>query len=231
MEAGRLSPLLRPDRHLCNRLCGVLRDGGRPTAPTKSRAASIPGHRPGGGPSSSLNDTELENGVNQLQFHEGHAFESTEFSDGSGVFLVCMVVPAPGDIGSSPDFVLSPDHLQHALPNSRDGCREPGRITLRPPPNELRRAALTSAIDPRFESTEQSLPDLRRHQPRLGTSWGGSQGSLRVCLDHDRRGWRGVDGPGALCHPAVAEARRGRPLEVRHDGAGTRTSAVVWGRT
>jgi hypothetical protein len=53
-------------------------------------------------------DSELGAGVDSQNFHEGHAFVRSEFSDGSGVFLACMVVPAPGTTGSSPDFAAGP---------------------------------------------------------------------------------------------------------------------------
>ena len=53
-------------------------------------------------------DSEMEAGVDSQNFHEGHAFVRSEFSEGSGVVLACMVVPAPGTTGSSPDFASGP---------------------------------------------------------------------------------------------------------------------------
>jgi hypothetical protein len=58
-------------------------------------------------------DTELRDGVANLAFHEGVHFVSSEFSNGSGIYLVWMTVPAPGAVGSSPDFASGP-----IIPNS-----------------------------------------------------------------------------------------------------------------
>jgi hypothetical protein len=95
-------------------------------------------------------DTELEAGVDNQNFHEGHAFVRTEFSDGTGVFLVCMVVPAPGTTGSSPDFAsgsiipntIFPIHVEGVA--NRDGSPfDPNLTNFDVPP-------LTTAIDPSF---------------------------------------------------------------------------------
>jgi hypothetical protein len=58
-------------------------------------------------------DSELADGVADLGFHEGVRFNTSEFSDGQGVFLVWMNVPTPGTTGSSPDFTSGP-----IVPNS-----------------------------------------------------------------------------------------------------------------
>ena len=57
-----------------------------------------------GEPHSPPYDSELANGVADLGFREGKRFNTSEFSNGEGVFLVWMNVPAPGTEGSSPDF-------------------------------------------------------------------------------------------------------------------------------
>ena len=96
-------------------------------------------------------DTELEQGITSLGFHSGHAFTSSEFSDGNGVFLVCMVVPDPGATGSSPDFTsgaiiantLFPIHVEGVA--TQDGNQfDPFLTNFDVPP-------LTTAIDPTFD--------------------------------------------------------------------------------
>jgi hypothetical protein len=61
-----------------------------------------------GAPHAPPYDHELANGVAALGFHEGVHFASSEFSNGGGIYLVFMVVPAPGVVGSSPDFAAGP---------------------------------------------------------------------------------------------------------------------------
>lgn len=61
-----------------------------------------------GAPHSPPYDSELAKGVADLQFHEGVRFNTSEFSNGEGVWLVWMTVPAPGTTGSSPDFASGP---------------------------------------------------------------------------------------------------------------------------
>jgi len=51
---------------------------------------------------------ELAAGVVAAGFHEGVRFTTSEFSEGMGVFLAWMNVPAPGTTGSSPDFASGP---------------------------------------------------------------------------------------------------------------------------
>ncbi|WP_423223907.1 hypothetical protein [Candidatus Amarolinea aalborgensis] len=52
--------------------------------------------------------SELAVGVAAQGFHEGVRFNKPEFSNGMGVYLVWMNVPAPGTTGSSPDFTSGP---------------------------------------------------------------------------------------------------------------------------
>ena len=53
-------------------------------------------------------DSEMADGVEDLGFHEGVRFDTSEFSNGQGVWLAWMNVPAPGTTGSSPDFASGP---------------------------------------------------------------------------------------------------------------------------
>ncbi len=57
--------------------------------------------------------SELASGVVAQGFHQGVRFNTSEFSNGMGVFLVWMNVPAPDTTGSSPDFASGP-----IMPNS-----------------------------------------------------------------------------------------------------------------
>jgi hypothetical protein len=52
--------------------------------------------------------SELADGVDDLGFNEGVRFDTAEFSNGEGVWLAWMNVPAPGTTGSSPDFSSGP---------------------------------------------------------------------------------------------------------------------------
>lgn len=58
-------------------------------------------------------DAEMAAGVAANEYHEGVRFNQSEFSDGMGVFIAWMTVPAPGTTGSSPDFDSGP-----VIPNS-----------------------------------------------------------------------------------------------------------------
>jgi len=83
--------LLPPPNHVFNPILGV-----GPGAP----------HQP-------PYDSELTAGVADLGFHEGVQFREDEFSNGMGVWVAWMNVPAPGVTGSSPDFASGP-----IIPNS-----------------------------------------------------------------------------------------------------------------
>lgn len=58
-------------------------------------------------------DAEVAAGVAANGYREGVRFGQAEFSDGMGIWLVWMNVPAPGSIGSSPDSASGP-----IIPNS-----------------------------------------------------------------------------------------------------------------
>lgn len=53
-------------------------------------------------------DEEFEEGLESAGFKEGKVFRVAEFSPPNAVWAVCMVVPHPGTIGSSPDFSSGP---------------------------------------------------------------------------------------------------------------------------
>src|SRR4030095_12367251 len=61
-----------------------------------------------GAPHAPPYDSELADGVSNLGFDEGVRFARSQFSQGQGVWLAWMNVPAPGTTGSSPDFASGP---------------------------------------------------------------------------------------------------------------------------
>ncbi len=66
-----------------------------------------PNHGAGGSPGqphAPPYETELAQGISPLNLPEGRPFTVSEFSNGNAVYIVWMVVPNPGIIGSSPDF-------------------------------------------------------------------------------------------------------------------------------
>jgi hypothetical protein len=70
-------------------------------------------------------DSEMAQGIAARGFHEGVQFKTSEFSNGMGVWLTWMTVPAPGMTGSSPDFDSGP-----MIPNSLFPIHVEG-VTLR----------------------------------------------------------------------------------------------------
>jgi hypothetical protein len=61
-----------------------------------------------GAPHAPPYDGELADGVQAAGFHDTTRFSTSDFSNGSGIFLAWMNVPAPGTTGSSPDFESGP---------------------------------------------------------------------------------------------------------------------------
>ena len=57
--------------------------------------------------------TEIEDNLAILGYHQGTHFQKDEFSNGMGVWLVWINIPARETIGSSPDFTSGP-----IIPNS-----------------------------------------------------------------------------------------------------------------
>ena len=95
-------------------------------------------------------DTELGLGIKSQNFHRGHRFATSEFSDGNGVFLVCMVVPDPGVIGSSPDFTSGPIIANSTFPIHVEGVATQNRRPFDPFLTNFDVPPLTTAIDPTF---------------------------------------------------------------------------------
>lgn len=114
-------PTWRPvDFHLFSAPMGTLASGYAEFGETALSLLPEPNHvlYPGllvgpGAPHAGPYDSELATGVATQGFHEGVRFSTSEFSNGEGVFIVWMTVPAPGTTGSSPDFASGP-----IIPNS-----------------------------------------------------------------------------------------------------------------
>lgn len=66
-------------------------------------------------------DTELARGVADQGFSDGRRFTVAQFSNGSGVYIVWMLVPAPGTTGSSHDFSAGPIISRAVFPISLNG--------------------------------------------------------------------------------------------------------------
>jgi hypothetical protein len=95
--------------------------------------------------------SEFREGISSQDFHSGHRFTSSEFSDGNGVFLVCMVVPAPGAVGSSPDFVSGPIISNTVFPITVVGVADRNGADFDPALTNFEVPPLTTAIDPAFD--------------------------------------------------------------------------------
>jgi hypothetical protein len=105
-------PIWKPvDFHVFSAPIGTAADGYTEFATTAGTVLPPPNHVPHpqlfigpGAPHAPPYDSEFEEGVEEAGFHEGAAFRESEFSNGNGVYVVWMNVPAPGSKGSSPDF-------------------------------------------------------------------------------------------------------------------------------
>ena len=119
-QGVRLAPIGHPtwkpvDFHLFSAPLGTADTGYAEFSATVLALLPPPNHEPHpdlgvgpGAPHPPPYDSELANGLADLGFHEGVRFTSSEFSNGNGVWLVWMNVPAPGETGSSPDFASGP---------------------------------------------------------------------------------------------------------------------------
>jgi hypothetical protein len=148
-----------------------------------------------GAPHSPPYDSELATGVARLGFHEGVRFNTSEFSDGEGVFLVWMNTPAPGTTGSSPDFpsgpiipnTLFPMHLSGVL--MRNGEVFDPNFAGEVPP-------LDGSLDPPFNVDGHShfpifLADNADFGPP-GTKLRGSYEYQFKLIDQTGNGWQVV---------------------------------------
>ena len=96
-------------------------------------------------------DREVRSGVRALGYHRGHAFDRSEFSAGSGVFLTCMVVPDPGATGSSPDFTSGPIIPNSLFPLHVEGVATQDGEAFDPFLTNFDVPPLTTEIDPALD--------------------------------------------------------------------------------
>jgi hypothetical protein len=95
--------------------------------------------------------SELDAGVAAQAFKEGHRFRQAEFSNGSGVFLACMIVPKPGTTGSSPDFVSGPIISNDLFPVQVLGFAERNGAPFDPALANFMVPALDAELNPPFD--------------------------------------------------------------------------------
>jgi len=114
-------PAWKPvDFHIFSAPIGTAETGYAEFGETAAAILPPPNHLPHpdlgigpGAPHSPPYTSEIANGLALLGYHEGTHFQTDEFSNGMGVWLIWMAIPAPGTIGSSPDFTSGP-----IIPNS-----------------------------------------------------------------------------------------------------------------
>jgi hypothetical protein len=121
----RISPIGQPtwglvDFHLFSAPIGTAATGYAEFGETTAALLPPGEHRPHpdlgigpGDPHLGPYDSELSESVTAQRYREGVRFRKDEFSDGMGVWAAWMAIPAPGVIGSSPDFSAGP-----VIPNS-----------------------------------------------------------------------------------------------------------------
>jgi hypothetical protein len=137
-------------------------------------------------------DSELATGVAAQGFHEGVRFHTAEFSNGMGVFLAWMNVPAPGTTGSSPDFASGPIIPNRLFPihvsstDQHNGRKFSDVAEFDVPP-------LDQSLDPSFNVDGHShfptfLADVADFGP-VGAKLPGSYEYRTVMLDQSGNGW------------------------------------------
>lgn len=120
VQGVRLKPIGAPtwkpvDLHLFSAPIGTAETGYAEFSETALTILPAPNHAyhpwllvGPGAPHQPPYDSEMTQGIVALGFHQGMQFKRSEFSNGMGVWLTWMTVPAPGVTGSSPDFYSGP---------------------------------------------------------------------------------------------------------------------------
>lgn len=146
-----------------------------------------------GAPHAPPYDHELADGVAALGFHEGVHFLTSEFSAGAGVYLVFMVVPAPGVVGSSPDFISGP-----IIPNALFPIHAIGTNAHNEKPfSFLGEASVPpiDSVDPRFAGLDghSHFPEFWADNADFGPTGAKLNGTFRfsiTLLDQTNNGWK-----------------------------------------
>jgi hypothetical protein len=136
---------------------------------------------------------ELRDGVAALGFHEGVHFAASEFSAGAGIYLAYMLIPAPGVVGSSPDFASGP-----IIPNSLFPIHAIAQNAHDNKPfsnvGELFVPALDASVDPRFAGLggHSHIPVFWADNADFGPPGARLNGTYRLSvtmLDTGGQGW------------------------------------------
>jgi hypothetical protein len=145
-----------------------------------------------GAPHAPPYDHEVREGVAALGFHEGVQFRTSEFSAGAGIYLVFMVVPAPGVVGSSPDFGSGP-----IIPNALFPIHTIGTNAHNNKPfSFLGEASVPpiGAVDPAFAGLDghSHFPEFWADNADFGPAGAKLNGTFRfsiTMLDATNNGW------------------------------------------
>jgi hypothetical protein len=138
---------------------------------------------------------EVAHGLAATGFQQSRVFSQDEFSNGNGVWLVCMFVPQPGIKGSAPDFrrgsvipnTLFPLHVEGK--SLRNGADFDPALTKFDVPK------LDGAVDPRFAGLDghSHIPFFVADSADFGPAGTDLPGRYRYDLtfvDATGRGWK-----------------------------------------
>jgi hypothetical protein len=138
-------------------------------------------------------DSELRIGVHNLDLHEGVRFHTKEFTNGSGVFLAWMNVPAPGTTGSSPDFASGPIIPNRLFPIHVTGVSYHNNKVFDPALADGFVPALDANLDPPFHVDGHShFPLFSADNADFGPAGAKLNGSYvyrYMMIDQSGNGW------------------------------------------
>jgi hypothetical protein len=147
-----------------------------------------------GSPHAPPYNTELEEGVAAQGYRESRTFRTVEFSNGSGVFVACMAVPAPGTTGSSPDFAAGPIIDNDLFPITVTGQALRNNEVFDSALANFSVPPLTTEIDPRFDVDGHShfpiFVGTNQDFGPAGQSLRGSYEYQLTLVDATGSGWR-----------------------------------------
>lgn len=104
-----------------------------------------------GAPHSPPYTSEIAENLALLGYHQGTRFQKDEFSNGMGVWLVWMNIPAPGTAGSSPDFTSGPIISNSLFPIHAQGQTFRNNKLYNPYLSDFSVPALDSKLNPPFD--------------------------------------------------------------------------------
>ena len=190
------------DCHVFSAPVGTAADGYAAASVTQAALLPPPNHVPipglgigPGAPHRPPYTHELAHGVVASGFRQGRVFSADEFSNGNGVWLVCMFVPRFGAKGSSPDFRRGPIIPNTLFPIHVEGPSERNGTVFDPALTDFDVPPLTGAIDPRFAGLDghSHFPFYVADNADFGPAGIDLTGRYRYDLtfvDATGRGWR-----------------------------------------